>query len=211
MKVLVTAGPTREHVDDIRFLTNASSGRMGFAVARAARDAGHEVVVVAGPTPLDPPDGLLVRRVTTAVEMRDAVLEEHGTTDLLFGVAAVADYRPEERIPGKRKKRDGPWDLRLVRNPDILAEVGASKGERVHVGFALEASDEAEKNALRKLADKNLDLIVLNAPKTVGADHSDFLVLDVAGARTPYISVTKDFLAQRLVSLAAEARLSPGR
>lgn len=208
---LVTAGPTREPVDDVRYLSNASSGRMGFAVARAAAAEGHRVTLVCGPTSVPPPaDVDDLRPVTTALEMRDAVLSVFEETDVVVMTAAVADYRPETRIRGKRKKAEGPWTLRLVENPDILAELGERKGDRVLVGFALEAED-AERNAEEKLRRKNLDLVVMNDPDTIGADESDFTVLHSDGARDRYISVSKDFLALRLVSLAANVRLKRQR
>jgi phosphopantothenoylcysteine decarboxylase/phosphopantothenate--cysteine ligase len=206
MKVLVTAGPTREPIDDVRYVSNASTGRMGYAIADAAAAEGHDTVLVTGPVMLTPPAGIEVLRVTTALEMEAAVRARFDGVDAVLMTAAVADYRPEARLPGKRKKTDGPWDLRLVPNPDILAGLGREKGARVLLGFALEAAD-GEENARRKLAAKRLDFIVLNAPGTIGADASDFLVLGADGSRTPYISVTKEFLAQRLVSLVVMARL----
>ena len=209
LKVLVTAGPTREYVDDIRFFTNGSTGRMGYAIARAFVESGHEVVLVHGPTPVAPPPGARLVPVESALEMRDAVRAAFRDVDALVMTAAVADYRPEARIAGKRKKTDGPWDLRLVRNPDILAELGKGKGDRYLVGFALEAA-EGEANARGKLLAKNLDLIVLNAPATVGAESSDFTLLSADGRADRYMSVSKDFLALRLVSRVAEGRLERG-
>ncbi|MHC4472840.1 MAG: phosphopantothenoylcysteine decarboxylase [Planctomycetota bacterium] len=209
MRVLVTAGPTREHLDDIRFLSNASTGRMGFAIARAAVEKGHDVTLVCGPTPERPPEGPDTVRVTSALEMRDAALAAFPETEAVFMTAAVGDYRPEERVRGKIKKGEGPRELRLVRNPDILAELGGMKGRRTLVGFALEAEHGLE-NARKKLVAKNLDCIVLNAPETVGADASDFTLVFPDGSTDRYMSVTKDFLALCLVSLVTEGRLIPG-
>ena len=206
LRILVTAGPTREYVDDVRYLSNASSGRMGFAVARAAVSAGHETVLVCGPTPLPPPEGPELVPVVSALEMRDAVREAAPGADAVVAVAAVADYRPETRIPGKRKKGDGPWHLRHDRTPDSRAGLGAEKGARFLVVCAIEAED-GERNARRKLLSKNLDLIVLNAPSTVGAEESDFVLLYRDGRRECHMSVPKQFLAQRLVSLIEEAKL----
>jgi len=210
MRFIVTAGPTREHLDDIRFLTNASSGRMGFAIARTAHDAGHAVTLICGPTPLPPPDGPRAVPVTSAEEMRDAVLAAFPDTDAVFMTAAVGDYRPEQRVAGKIKKGEGVRELRLVRTPDILAELRRARDRQVLVGFALEAADGLA-NARRKLEEKGLDLIVLNGPETVGADESDFTLLFPDGSSDRYMSVTKDFLALCLVSLVSEGRLTPGR
>jgi phosphopantothenoylcysteine decarboxylase / phosphopantothenate---cysteine ligase len=206
LRFLVTAGPTREYVDDLRFLTNGSTGRMGFAIAAAARAAGHEVLLIAGPTALAAPEGIETVRVVSALEMHEEVLSAYPATDVVVMTAAVADYRPAERQTGKRKKTPGEWNLRLVRNPDILAELGRKRTHQTLVGFALEAAD-GEENARRKLSAKNLDLIVLDSPLTVGAAESDFTVIRKDGTTNRYMSVSKDFLALNLVSLAVEVRL----
>jgi phosphopantothenoylcysteine decarboxylase/phosphopantothenate--cysteine ligase len=200
LKVLVTAGPTREAIDDVRFLTSGSTGSMGYAVARAAAVAGHEVILVTGPVSLPPPDGVTTVPVVSALEMRDAVLERFPGVDAVVMVAAVADYRPAERIRGKRKKTEGPWDLRLVRNPDILAELGRRRGRQLLVGFALEAED-GEANARKKLREKNCDAIVLDSPATVGAESSDFAILTRDGQVERLPGVSKVELAGRLVGL----------
>lgn len=210
LRILVTAGPTREHLDDVRFLSNASSGRMGYAVARAAIAAGHHVVLVHGPTPLPPPEGPELVPVVSARDMHAAVLSRFADVDAAVLVAAVADYRPETRISGKRRKSDAPWELRLVRNPDIAFDLGRLKDGRTLVGFALEASDGVA-NARRKLVEKNLDLIVQNAPAAAGADRADFQCLFADGSVKRYMSVTKDFLAQALVSFVEKDRLSRDR
>lgn len=204
MRVLVTAGPTREPIDDVRYLSNASSGRMGRALAVAARDARHDVTLVTGPVEILPPEGVEVVRVTTALEMRDAVLARFDAADAVLMAAAVADYRPETRIDGKRKKSSGPFELRLVENPDILAELGERKAHQRLLGFALEAAD-GETNAREKLERKNLDWIVLNAPATIGAETSDFLILARDGARTAHAATTKAALARALLALLAGA------
>ena len=211
MRFLVTAGPTREYVDDLRYFTTGSTGRMGFSVALAAAEAGHEVVLIAGPTPLAPPEhpGVRVVRVDSAVEMQSAVRSEFSATEVVIMTAAVADYRPAERIRGKRKKTPGDWDLRLIRNPDILAGLGREKTHQVLIGFALEAED-GDTNARGKLEAKNLDAIVLDSPDTVGALESDFTVIARDGTSTPYISVSKEFLALNLVSFAVKVRLERG-
>jgi len=211
LRFLVTAGPTREFVDDIRYFTNGSTGRMGFAVARAAANAGHDVVLVAGPTPLTTPDAPRIRviPVVSALDMEAAVRAEFASIDCVVMTAAVADYRPATRIRGKRKKTAGDWELKLVRNPDILAGLGRDRNSQVLIGFALEAED-GEANARKKIRAKNLDAIVLDSPMAIGATESDFTIIRRDGTAYPYISVSKDFLALNLVSFAAKARLERG-
>ena len=170
--VLVTAGGTREPVDAVRALTNRSSGKMGFAVASEAARRGAEVVLVAGPTPLETPEGVRRVDVETALEMRDAVLREFERSSIVIKAAAVADFRPERLRVDKIRKEDlAPGEgltLELVRNPDILAELCRRKGERVVVGFAAESGDVVEA-ARRKLARKGCDLIVANDVSRAGA------------------------------------------
>ncbi|MCG8592211.1 MAG: bifunctional phosphopantothenoylcysteine decarboxylase/phosphopantothenate--cysteine ligase CoaBC [Proteobacteria bacterium] len=164
-RVVVTAAGTREAIDDVRSLTNRSSGRMGFEIAGEAARRGAEVVLVAGPTPLSTPAGVERLDVESALEMRDAVLREAETAQIIVKAAAVADFRPAAAVHGKIKKEnlapDTGMTLELVRNPDILAELCASKGDRVVVGFAAE-SEELIPAAQRKLARKGCDLIVAN-------------------------------------------------
>lgn len=160
-KVLVTAGGTEEPLDPVRFLGNRSTGRMGYALAEAAARAGAEAVLVSGPTALADPVNVRVIRVRTALEMQRAVQAE-SDADAVIGAAAVADYRPAEVAEQKIKKNDGELTLRLVRNPDILAGLGAEKRQgQVLVGFAAETTNIAE-YARRKLEKKNLDFIVAN-------------------------------------------------
>ncbi len=160
--VLVTAGPTREAIDPVRYISNRSSGKMGYAIARAARLRGARVTLVSGPTCLSAPRGVELVRVESAVEMRQAVLARADETDIVFKAAAVADYRPTVRAGQKLKKgKDDLSCIELEANPDILAELGRRSGGRILVGFAAE-TDELEANATAKLAAKNLDLIVAN-------------------------------------------------
>jgi len=172
-RVLVTAGPTLEEIDPVRFISNHSSGKMGYAIARAARRRGAEVVLVSGPTCLDDPWGIETVRVCSAVEMRDAVLERVAASTIIVKAAAVADYRPRSRAAGKIKKTAAALVLELEKNPDILAEVGEGKGDRVLVGFAAETGELVE-NARKKLVGKNLDLVVANDISQPGAGfHGD--------------------------------------
>jgi len=160
-RVLVTAGPTREPVDPVRYLGNRSSGKMGYALAEAARDAGAQVVLVSGPTALPDPPGVETLRVERAEEMRDAVLARAGSADIFIAAAAVADYRPARPAAQKIKKAQDRLQLELVRNPDILAEVAASRPRPFCVGFAAE-TEEVEAHARAKLTRKGLDMVCAN-------------------------------------------------
>lgn len=161
VRVLVTAGPTEEPIDPVRFIGNRSSGKTGFAIAEEAARRGASVTLVSGPVSLPDPFGVDTVRVTTAVDMRDAVAAAYAAADVVVGSAAVADFRPESFSGGKMKKDAAPDEVRLVRNPDILAELGADKGDRLLVGFAAE-TDDVLGNARSKLVAKRLDLVVAN-------------------------------------------------
>ena len=155
MKVLVTAGPTREYLDDVRYLSNDSSGKMGFAVAAALAAAGHDCVLVSGPVRLAPPAGCEVRPVVSTGEMRAACEAAFSDCDGVIATAAVCDYRPAVRAAGKLKKTGGPVSVELIETDDVLAALGARKADgrdrpRWVVGFALEAANPRE-NALQKL------------------------------------------------------------
>ncbi len=203
MRYLITAGPTREFIDDVRYLSNASSGRMGCALARAALDAGGQVTLVCGPIECAPPDGATLVRVISAAEMREAVLERFEQADAVIMAAAVADYRPAKRVAGKIKKTDRELVLRLAPTDDILAELGRRKGGRILVGFALEAED-ARENALRKLRDKNLDLVVVNSPAAMGAEIADAELIFASGENQALKQLTKSSIARRIIA-AVEA------
>lgn len=204
MRVLVTAGPTREPLDAVRFLTNASTGRMGIEVARAAADAGHDAVLVLGPTHLAAPEHPRVRvvRVVTAREMLDACLAEWPSCDALVATAAVSDFRFASPAEGKPEKPAGPVTVELVPNPDVLATLAASKGARRVVGFALQVED-AERRAREKLVRKNCDLIVLDAPAAMGADRSDFALIARDGAPRRMHGASKADVARALVGFLA--------
>ena len=202
LRVVVSAGPTREPLDRVRFLTSASTGRMGFAVAEACRRAGHEVVLVAGPTDLPPPRGVKVVRVTTALEMRAAVLAAFRRADALVMTAAVSDYRPARPRRGKWKKGPARLSLPLVRNPDILAEAARRKGRRLCVGFAVEVED-ALPNARAKLRRKSLDALCLCGPAAFGADAADYRVLLPDGTVRSLPGVSKSALARWIAGFVA--------
>ncbi|MFM8385281.1 MAG: phosphopantothenoylcysteine decarboxylase [Planctomycetia bacterium] len=166
--LLVTAGPTREHLDDVRFLSNGASGRLGILLARAAQRRGWRVRLVLGPTGLVPPPGVSVTHVTSAAEMLRAARAAARGADLAIFSAAPADWRPRHRVAGKPPKGKGPARLDMLPTPDIAAELGRRKGRRLHVGFALETGMEALPRALGKLVRKRFDAIVLNTPSNLG-------------------------------------------
>ena len=167
-KILITSGRTKENIDPIRYLSNNSSGKMGYCLAQAAIDLGAEVTLISGPTNLEIPKGLKnFISVDSALEMYKKVDEYFGDTDIFIACAAVADYRPKEYKKEKIKKSDSDLILELVRNPDILFEMGKKKDNQLLVGFAAETNDIKE-NALKKLEKKNLDFIVANNASTMG-------------------------------------------
>ncbi len=169
MRLLVTAGPTREYLDDVRYLSNASSGKMGYAIAQAAIEKGWEVVLVSGPVDLTPPAGCEFHPVITTAQMRATAVSLFPACDGVIAAAAVCDYKPRERISGKLSKTGGGVMLEMIETDDVLAELGAMKQNRWVVGFALEAQNPRE-NALQKLRRKNCDWIVLNSPTAIGSE-----------------------------------------
>ena len=180
-KIVVTAGPTREPFDPVRFITNYSSGKMGYALATMARRRGADVTLVSGPSVLPVPADVTFVPVTSAREMRDAVMQYFEEATVVIKAAAVADYRPGTEVKSKIKKGDEPFVMTLERNPDIIAELGKKKGNRIVVGFAMETED-LMKNALTKLKKKNMDLIVANQVGEEGAGfQSDTNVICILG------------------------------
>jgi len=167
-KVLVTAGPTREPIDPVRFITNHSSGKMGFALAEAAKLKGADVVLISGPNNLNKPQGLKYIEVETVEEMQKAIETDYRDADILLMSAAVSDYQAKKISSEKIKKNSSEFALQLKKSPDILASLGKKKSNCVHVGFALETEDVIA-NATKKLNKKNLDLVVLNNPLEPGA------------------------------------------
>lgn len=162
MNILITAGPTREKIDPVRFITNYSSGKMGYALAEAALLDGHDVTLISGPVSIAAPDGVKLVRVESAAEMASAVHAHAPAADMLIMAAAVADYRPVNQLAGKMKKSPGNLILELERTEDILGTIGANRRpEQILVGFAAETED-LEENAIGKLKRKNLDWIAAN-------------------------------------------------
>jgi phosphopantothenoylcysteine decarboxylase / phosphopantothenate---cysteine ligase len=199
-QVLVTAGPTEEPIDPVRVLTNSSSGKMGYAVARAAREAGAEVTLVSGPVALATPPGVARVDVRTAQEMFDAVKKRAAGCDIFFSVAAVSDYRVKNPSAQKIKKANGRGvTLELEENPDILAHVAAMKKAPFCVGFAAE-SENLAKNALEKRSKKNLPLVAANlAQEAIGNDESSLTLYDKRGehalGRAPKIELARKLVA----------------
>ena len=208
--VLVTAGPTREELDPMRFLSNHSSGKMGYAIARAAAERGAKVHLVAGPTALPTPSGVELRRVASALDMHAAVMALAPACSIIVKAAAVADYRPSRRQAQKIKKGgEAHLTLELERNPDILAELGRLPGKRLLVGFAAETERLLE-HARRKLQEKNLDLIVANDLTAEGAgfavDTNLVQLIYRDGTVEDLPQMSKDQLARQLLDRIA-ARL----
>ncbi|MFO7324661.1 MAG: bifunctional phosphopantothenoylcysteine decarboxylase/phosphopantothenate--cysteine ligase CoaBC [Pseudomonadota bacterium] len=204
-KVLITAGPTRERIDPVRFISNRSSGKMGYAVAQAARERGAEVVLVSGPVNLPPPVGIRRVCVESAQQMHDAVMAEMSGVDIFIGTAAVADYRPAEPRDIKIKKTTDHLELRMERTIDILAAVAAHPERPFTVGFAAETND-VEQHALAKLERKKLDLIAANEvgdAKCFEQDDNAITVLWPGGGRLELGSGAKTELARRLVDVIA--------
>lgn len=167
-KVVVTAGPTREKIDPVRFISNHSTGKMGYALAVAAKNAGAEVVLISGPVSLSAPAGIEIVRVESAQEMYEAAVNHFDDADIVIKTAAVADYRPKTSYDHKIKKQPGDSVIELERTKDILKELGSRKTNQVLVGFAAE-TDHVEEYANKKLREKNADIIVANNVKEAGA------------------------------------------
>lgn len=170
LSVLITAGPTREYIDPVRYISNPSSGKMGYSIAEACKERGARVDLVSGPTHITPPAGVNLYTIDTAREMYERVMELFPSCSIVFKSAAVGDYGVKEKSAQKIKKNEDSMELKLVRNPDILKELGKKKKNQILVGFAAETND-IEKNALTKLQEKNLDFIFVN---DVCKEHAGF-------------------------------------
>jgi len=167
IKVLISAGPTREYIDPVRFISNPSTGKMGYLIAEYAKKKGFDVILVSGPTYLKPPEGVKLIKVETAEEMQKEILKNFPKVDLLIMAAAVSDWRPFRKFKNKLKRKN-QWTLKLIPNPDILKSVAKIKKESQKVvGFALE-TENIIKNAEKKLKEKKLDLIIGNTPDFFG-------------------------------------------
>ena len=202
-RVVVTAGPTREHIDPVRYLTNESSGKMGFEIARAARRRGASVVLIAGPVHLPTPKGVERIDVLSARDMHLATRDAFRAADALFMCAAVADWRPRRKLTGKWRKKDGGSEvasLVLVKNPDILASVARRKGPRLVVGFALETAGGVVR-ARAKLHRKGADYIVLNDETALASDRTTVTILGRDGSVRRMEDRSKRTVAEALVLL----------
>ena len=212
MRIIVTAGPTREYIDDVRFISNASSGRMGFsvAVAAAAAGAGHEVTLLAGPVALPDPPGCEVVRFVSVEDLRAALAERFGACDALVMTAAVGDFRPERRVAGKIPRAGGPVTVRLLPTEDVLAAVTAGRrAGQVVVAFAVESLPpaQAQAKALAEMQSKGADFVVVNGPEAMEADQSQACVLGPEGVALEWAARPKDELARQIVRLVEERRL----
>lgn len=200
-KIMVTAGPTLESIDPIRYITNRSSGKMGYAVARVARRRGAQVILISGPTNLKPPPGVNLIRVTSARDMFKVAIKEADKSDIIVKASAVADYRPITEVGQKIKKGPGKLSIELTENPDILATIGKKKKKQILVGFAAETS-ELVKHAETKLKEKNLDIIVANDVTRPGAgfglDTNIVMIIDKHGRKAEWPQMDKIEIADKL-------------
>ncbi len=202
IRCLITAGPTREYLDPVRFLSNPSSGKMGFALAEAALERGWTVDLVAGPVALTEPDGAILYPVETAEEMFHQVDALFDVCDILIMTAAVSDFRPRQRLPHKAKKDQAELVIELERTRDILAAMAERKAHQVMVGFAAE-TDQVESYAQKKLIEKQLDWIVANDVSVMGlgfaADDNQVLLLGANGQRVELGPESKQSIARKLL------------
>lgn len=209
MRFLITAGPTREPLDPVRYLSNRSSGKMGYAIAAAALEKKHEVILVSGPVALAAPSGAELVRVTTGDEMFAAVSARFARCDVFVMCAAVCDYKPVRSAPGKMKKERTPFSLELEPTRDILASLTSRPHDCFVVGFAAE-TEALEANAQRKLAEKNCDLLVANdvgrADIGMDADDNELLIFSKSGAPKKLPREKKTELARALLKIISEVR-----
>jgi phosphopantothenoylcysteine decarboxylase/phosphopantothenate--cysteine ligase len=209
VKFLVTAGPTREPLDPVRYISNRSSGKMGYSIAQAAIDAGHEVILISGPVNLAPPGDVEVIPVRTGDQMFDAVHAHADECNVCVLCAAVADYKPVNVSPTKIKKRDEKFFLELTPTRDILDSLGHRHDRKfLLVGFAAETND-VEKNATKKLRGKNCDIIVANDVSSPGSgiesDENEVTILFQNGERRKISRAPKSIIARELVKIFANS------
>jgi phosphopantothenoylcysteine decarboxylase/phosphopantothenate--cysteine ligase len=209
LRVLITAGPTIEYIDPVRILSNRSTGKMGYALARAARRRGAEVTLVSGPTYLEQPRGITAIHVDTAEEMRKAVVANVDDKDVVIKAAAVSDYRPRKMAPSKEKKVQGIISMEMESTADILEELGKAKGAKLLVGFAAETTEHVAR-AVEKMTKKNLDLIVLNdvskADRGFAADSNEVRIIDRKGNEQEIPLMPKEQVADRILDRIMELR-----
>ena len=205
MRFLVTAGPTRELIDPVRYISNRSSGKMGYAIAEAALEAGHEVILISGPVKLDPPRGAKFVLVSASDEMFDAVHRHADQSDVCILCAAVADYKPAKVSPVKIKKRAGNLSLELIPTRDILDSLGRLQNRQfLLVGFAAEING-VEQNAAQKLHAKNCDIMVANDARLgMEGDENELIILFRNGQMRKTSRASKNILARELVKIFSE-------
>lgn len=199
-RILITSGPTRQYLDPVRYLTNASSGRMGKALAEAVLALGHEVVIVTGPVEVDYPAAARVVAVISTEDMLAAASREFETCDGLIGAAAPCDYRPVRVEDHKIAKTGRPVDLHLIETDDVVATLGAHKGNRWVVGFALETEDHRLR-ALAKLERKHCDLVVSNGAEAISALDNNVEIIAPDGAVLAALSGSKEQVARDILAL----------
>ncbi|MEX2316829.1 MAG: phosphopantothenoylcysteine decarboxylase [Pirellulales bacterium] len=207
-RILITSGPTRQYLDPVRYLTNASSGRMGRALAEAALALGHEVTIVSGPVEVSYPSVARVVPVVSTEEMLAAASEEFDRCDGLIGAAAPCDYRPVRVEPHKIPKTGQPLDLHLVETDDVVATLGRAKGRRWVVGFALE-TDDHRLRALAKLEQKWCDLMVTNGPQAISAPDNDVEVLTPMGEVVATLAGPKEEVAASILAIIEQRLIQP--
>jgi phosphopantothenoylcysteine decarboxylase/phosphopantothenate--cysteine ligase len=199
-RILITSGPTRQYLDPVRYLSNASSGRMGSALGAAAMEAGHDVVIVSGPVDVDYPPGAEVLYVVSTEEMLRSCQEAFARCHGLIAAAAPCDYRPVQVARHKLRKSDGPLRMELIETPDIVATLAKSKGSRWMVAFALETEDE-HMRALQKLERKKCDLVVLNGPASIHGPNTEAEILDPSGRVLLALSGRKEDAAKQIIGV----------
>jgi phosphopantothenoylcysteine decarboxylase/phosphopantothenate--cysteine ligase len=198
--ILISAGPTREYIDPVRYISNDSSGRMGFAIAEAAIALGMDVTIVAGPVSLPTPTGARRIDVVTAEEMMNAMADQFHKHDIVVMAAAVADFSPVEKNSHKIKKDGRALTIRLKENPDVLKALSKMKSkDQVVVGFALETRD-VEKNACRKLCEKGLDWIVANDEGNIGSESGSAVLISKDGTKKEIRRMGKEDMASIMLS-----------
>ena len=202
MTFLITAGPTREAIDPVRYISNRSSGKMGYAIAEAALDAGHNVILISGPVNLSPPRNAKIICVSTSDEMFEAVRQHADESDVCVLCAAVADYKPAHVSPVKIKKRNAEFSLELIPTRDIFYSLGRQQNRKfLLVGFAAE-TDHLEASATKKLREKNCDIIVANDARSgMESDENELLILFCDGETKKLSRAPKTFLARELVKI----------
>jgi phosphopantothenoylcysteine decarboxylase/phosphopantothenate--cysteine ligase len=209
VRFLITAGPTREPIDPVRYLSNRSSGKMGYAIAQALLEDGHDVVLISGPVQLEPPKGAQLIAVVTNDQMHEAVHRSLGGMDVVVMCAAVTDYKPAQAAPQKIKKRDEEFTLTLVPTRDILASLGKMERQFLLVGFAAETTN-LEEHARRKLVEKNCDMLIANdvsrLQSGLESDENEIIIFFRDGTSRTIPRAPKKNIARELAKIFSNAR-----